>query len=127
MFKKTVYTLLIGILTIALTPSLGLCRRGYYGGHGYYNGGHHHNDGWVWGLGGLVVGSALTAAALQPPPRQVVYGPPTPTYSSYKPDIPPGMCRWERTVLDNYGRVVYNRYGYPVLEYTIGSCQYPPN
>lgn len=129
MLKKIAYSLIVGILTIALSPSVGLCRHGYYGGHGHYHGGHHNNDAWVWwGLGGLVIGSALTAAVLQPPPQQVVYSPPPiPAYSTYKPDIPPGMCRWERTVLDNYGRAFLDQYGRPVLEYPIGSCRYPPN
>lgn len=43
------------------------------------------------------------------------------------PAMPPGMCRWERTVLDSNGRPVLDRYGRPLKEYAIGSCLYPPN
>jgi len=43
------------------------------------------------------------------------------------PQAPPGMCRWERTVLDNRGRPVRDPYGRPLKEYAIGSCQSPPN
>lgn len=45
----------------------------------------------------------------------------------FMPEVPPGMCRWERTVLDSNGRPVLDRYGRPLTEYTIGSCLYPPN
>jgi len=154
MLKKIGYSLVVGIVTISLLPSIGMCwNSGYHGGSGrYYGGGYHggyggyhggyNNNAWAWGLGGLVVGSALTAAVLYQPPRQVVYAypppqvvyappqtvyapAPTPVYAS-KPSIPPGMCRWERAVLDNYGRPILDQSGRPVLEYTIGSCQSPP-
>lgn len=46
--------------------------------------------------------------------------------SAIAPAVPPGMCRWERTVLDNSGRPVLDRYGRPVKEYAIGSCLTPP-
>jgi hypothetical protein len=146
MCKKTIYALIVSLVTTLAVPSIGMCRpAGYHGSPGRYHsgyhrapgryyGGHHgsshHNDAWVWGLGGLVVGSVLAAAFLQyPPPPQAVYGyPPAPTkIYSYKPSIPPGMCRWERTVLDYYGRPVLDQNGRPVMEYTIGSCQSPPN
>ncbi|WP_310599184.1 hypothetical protein [Desulfobulbus sp.] len=42
------------------------------------------------------------------------------------PQAPPGMCRWERTVLDGAGRPVLDRYGRPIKEYAIGSCVSPP-
>lgn len=145
MFRKTAYAVVLGMMTISLMPSIGRCWHSgyyggpgrYYGGYGRYYGSHYNNNAWAWGLGGLVVGSVLTAAVLQnpppsqvvyvaPPPTQVVYAsPPTQVYS-YRPNVPPGMCRWERTVLDNYGRPLLDRKGYPVLEYTIGSCQSPP-
>ena len=151
MFRKTVYALVLGMISISLLPSAGICWTsgyyggGYHGGYGGYHGGYYNNDAWAWGLGGLVVGSALTAAVLYqppppvvyayPPPQQVVYvnpppqqvvnaQPPTQVYS-YKPNIPPGMCRWERKVLDNYGRPLLDQKGHPVLEYMIGSCQSP--
>jgi len=146
MFKKTVYALVISMVLMSTLPTMSLCGHpGYYGRPGPYSGGYHrgpsryyggyhggyyHNDEWVWGLGGLLVGWTLAAAFLQyPPSPPVTYGyppPPTQVYS-YKPSIPPGLCRWERTVLDNYGRAILDQYGKPVLEYTIGSCQSPPN
>lgn len=46
---------------------------------------------------------------------------PTPLYN-YKPDVPPGMCRWERFVLDGYGRPLLDPSGQPVKEYTIAPC-----
>ena len=45
----------------------------------------------------------------------------------FMPAVPPGMCRWERTVLDSSGRPVLDRDGRPLTEYTTGSCLYPPN
>ena len=152
------------MMAVSILPSTGMCwHSGYYGGSGRYYGGHggyygggynrgyggyYNNNAWAWGLGGLVVGSALTAAVLyQPPPPQVVYAYPPPQQVVYaappqqvmyapqqqtavyinKPSIPPGKCRWERTVLDNYGRAVLDQYGNPVLEYTIGECNFRPN
>jgi len=163
MFKKTAFIIALSMMAVSILPSTGMCwSSGYhggsgrhYGGHGgYYGGGYnrgyggyYNNNAWAWGLGGLVVGSALTAAVLyQPPPPQVVYAYPPPQQVVYaappqqvmyapqqtavytnKPSIPPGKCRWERTVLDNYGRAVLDQYGNPVLEYTIGECNFPPN
>jgi len=142
MFRKAVCAIVFILLTISLLPSTGMCWNsgyhggGYHGGYGGYHGGYYNNNAWAWGLGGLVVGSALTAAVLYqppppavyayPPPQQVVYAPaPTQVYAN-KPSIPPGMCRWERAVLDSYGRPILDQRGYPMLEYTIGSCQSPP-
>ena len=50
---------------------------------------------------------------------------PPPVYVS-PPQAPPGMCRWERIVLDNNGRPVLDQSGKPLKEYAIGSCQHPP-
>ncbi|WP_319586668.1 hypothetical protein [uncultured Desulfobulbus sp.] len=50
---------------------------------------------------------------------------PPPVYVS-PPLPPPGLCRWERIVLDNNGRPVLDQTGKPVKEYAIGSCQQPP-
>lgn len=148
MLRKTAYALMIAIVTISLFPSIGMCWRPgnhggpgpYYGGHhygGHYYGGYHGDDAWVWGLSGLVIGAALIAASrpypppqsveyVSPPPRRAIYALPSPPVYAYKPDIPPGMCRWERSVLDNYGRVILDQYGNPILQYTIWSCQSPP-
>jgi len=40
--------------------------------------------------------------------------------------LPPGMCRWERFVLDSSGRPILDQYGRPLKEYAIGSCLAPP-
>lgn len=82
----------------------------------------------LWGLGGLLLGGLLLSAATQDQPAQpeVISQPPPQVYG-YPPPVPPGMCRWERSVLDAYGRNVLDQYGQPVKEYTLGSCQFPPN
>lgn len=121
MFKKTIFALMVVILATSLVPSEGMCWS-RHGGHGY-----HHNDALLWGLGGLVLGSTIVAATYQPPPPQVVYAAPPPPVYGYAPNVPPGMCRWERYVLDGYGRTLLDQRGQPVREYTVGSCQYPPN
>lgn len=95
--------------------------------HGH---GGHGGDAWLWGLGGLALGTAIVATALQPPPpppQQVVYVEPQPVRYVYEPRVAPEMCRWERHVLDGYGRALFDQYGQPVKEYTTGPCQYPPN
>jgi hypothetical protein len=124
MVKKIVLALIIGIMALPLVPSEGMC---WYGrpGYGYYHG-YHHNDALLWGLSGLVVGAAVTTAVLQPPPQRVVYAVPPPAVYTYPPSVPPGMCRWERYVLDGYGRTLLDHYGQPVKEYTIGPCQNAP-
>jgi hypothetical protein len=132
-FKKTALILVLSVMMIPLSPSLGLCGRysssRYYPSH-HSSHGHHGNDALWWGLGGLLLGTFIVAATLQPPPpppAPVVYVPPrTPQVYTYPPYVPPGMCRWERYMLDGYGRMVLDQYGQPVKEYTIGSCQYPP-
>jgi len=131
MTKKMVIGLLVSILAVPfILPATGMAGPGrshYYGHHGHYR--HYHGSGaWLWGLGGLVLGSAIVATAMQPPPPQVVYvaPPPPPVVYSYQPQVTPGMCRWERYVLDGYGRTVSDRYGQPIKEYTTGPCDYPP-
>ena len=132
MFKKTALILVLAILMTPLYPSSGMCWRshssGYYHQSNYYRG-YRGDDAWLWGLTGLILGAVIVAATIQqPPPRRVVYveGPQTPIYA-YPPEVPPGMCRWERYILDDYGRVILDQYGQPVKQYTLGSCQYPPN
>jgi len=120
MVKKTIFALIVGVMAMSLVPSEGMCWYSHH--HGYY-----HNDALLWGLSGLVVGTAITAVALQPPPQQVVYAAPPPAVYAYPPSVPPGMCRWERYVLDGYGRTLLDQRGQPVREYTVGPCQYQPN
>lgn len=131
MMKKLSSVLMIAVLAIPLMPSTGMS---WHGGppppryhHGHHGGG---GDAWLWGLGGLVLGTAIVATALQPPPpppRQVVYVDPQPVSYAYRPQVAPEMCRWERYVLDGYGRTMFDRYGHPIKEYTTGPCTYPPN
>lgn len=122
MVKKTIFALMVVIMATSLVPSEGMCWYSHHGGYGY-----RHNDALLWGLGGLVLGTTLVAATYQPPPPQVVYGAPPPAVYGYAPSVPPGMCRWERYVLDGYGRTLLDQRGQPVKEYTVGPCQYPPN
>jgi hypothetical protein len=128
MVKKTIFALMVVIMATSLVPSEGMCRYAYHGGS--YHGGSHHgyyNDAWLWGVGGLVLGTTIAAVSLQqPPPQTVVYGAPQPAVYAYPPNVPPGMCRWERYVLDGYGRTLLDQRGQPVREYTTGPCQYPP-
>jgi len=127
MVKKTVLAVMVGVLLLSLLPSTGSCwhaepRRHGHGGHG--------DDALLWGLGGLVLGAAVVGAALQPappPPQPVMYVEPQPAAYVYQPRVEPEMCRWERYVLDGYGRTLFDQYGQPAKEYTTGPCQYPPN
>lgn len=125
MVRKTFLALALSLLVAS--PSTGWCRY------------HHGGAALAWGLSGFFLGSALTAAVYRPPPPVVyaygpppayVYGPPPPVYRArvygYAPSVPPGMCRWERYVLDGYGNTVLDYSGRPVKEYTLGSCQQPP-
>jgi hypothetical protein len=117
MGKKTILALVFAALVAPCTPATGWS--------------HHHHAGiaLAWGLTGFFLGSTLAAFAYPPPPP-VVYAAPPPVYrppvTTYVPAVPRGMCRWERYVLDRYGRTMLDPYGYPVKEYTLGSCQYPP-
>lgn len=60
-------------------------------------------------------------AAFDPAPQR-----PRPPIYSYPIEPPPGMCRWERQILDRSGRPVLDRDGQPMREYTIGPCWRPP-
>ncbi|ADW18655.1 hypothetical protein Despr_2517 [Desulfobulbus propionicus DSM 2032] len=62
-------------------------------------------------------------AAFDPSPGAARHG--RPIYLS-PPPVPPGMCRWERQVLDQFGRPVLDQYGQPLREYTIAPCLTPP-
>lgn len=116
--KKTTLALVCCLLVASVTPTAGFS-------HPYHGGG-----GWGWGLAGLIVGTAVVASMASQP--TVVYAAPpapvyvAPSYGYAAPAVPPGSCRWERYVLDGYGRQVLDQYGRPVKEYTVGPCQYPP-
>lgn len=136
--KKTLSILTLCTLVLGLTPSTGLS----WHGHRHYGYNHHHSrhggDGWVWGLSGLILGGMLVAAVTQPvlyppPPPSVAYAPspatsvpPQAEVYSTPPAVPPGMCRWERYILDGYGQPMRDQYGELLREYTLGSCQSPP-
>jgi hypothetical protein len=125
MLKKTAFILAFSVLVIPLHPSVGMSW--HYPHHSHH---HHGDEALWWGLGGLLLGTFIAAATLPPPPPPrppVVYAQPQTQVYSYPPYVPPGMCRWERFMLDGYGRPVLDQYGQPVKEYTLGSCQYPPN
>ena len=135
MRKRLIAGVALSLFALSLYPATGMAwhhpPRSYYHHHG-------HGDDWVWGLTGLLIGGALVAAATQPvvyaaPPSVAAYppysayGPPAQaSVYSYPPAVPPGLCRWERYVLDGQGRALLDAYGQPIREYTIGSCQYPP-
>ena len=135
MKKRLIAGVALSLFALSLYPATGMAwhhpPRSYYHHHG-------HGDDWVWGLTGLLIGGALVAAATQPVvyaapppvaayPPYSAYGPPAQTsVYSYPPAVPPGLCRWERYVLDGQGRALLDAYGQPIREYTIGSCQYPP-
>ena len=135
MKKRLIAGVALSLFALSLYPATGMAwhhpPRSYYHHHG-------HGDDWVWGLTGLLIGGSLVAAATQPVvyaapppvaayPPYSAYGPPAQaSVYSYPPAVPPGLCRWERYVLDGQGRALLDAYGQPIREYTIGSCQYPP-
>jgi len=126
MKKKILGALVCCLLLMPLSPSAGWGRHHHWAGHSHHY--HHGGAALAWGLSGLLLGSVLIASAYNPP-MAVVYAPPPvyqPPVTTYAPAVPPGMCRWERYVLDQYGSVMYDRSGNPIKEYTLGSCQYPP-
>lgn len=133
MTKKLIAGLLVASLSIPLMPDPGMSWHGGPPPPSRYHHRHHHKnssgDAWLWGLGGLVLGSAIVATVMQPPARQAVYAeaPPPPVYAPYPRAYAPEQCRWERYVIDGYGRNVYDHYGQPLKEYTTGPCDYPPS
>ncbi|MDD2464913.1 MAG: hypothetical protein PHI97_13030 [Desulfobulbus sp.] len=120
MMKKTVLALACSLLVVPLVPSVGECHHA------------HGGDALVWGITGLLVGSTLASVSYRPPPEVVYTAPPPPAYPppaysySYAPPAPVETCRWERPVLDGYGRVMLDGYGRPMREYTVGPCNAPP-
>jgi hypothetical protein len=142
MVKKIVIGLLVSMMAAPMIPAMSMAgpRSHSYGhhrsyhrpSHGHYRHHHHGSNAWLWGLGGLALGSAIVATAVQtPPPQQVVYVEqpvytPPPAAYSYPTQVAPGTCRWERNMLNRYGRIVFDQYGQPVKEYATGPCDYPP-
>ena len=131
MSKKTSIVLVFAMVMISIYPSV--CMSSWYAHppsyNHYYHYGHVDKDLFL-GLTALFLGTALLSTFLHQPPQQKVpltYVAPKTRIYTYPPVVPPGMCRWERYILDNYGRMVIDQYGKPVKEYTLGSCQYPPN
>ena len=116
--KKTMLALACCLLVASVAPTAGFS-------HPYHGGG---GGGWGWGLAGLLVGTAVVASVVSQPtvvyaaPPPPVYVTPSSGYAAAPPAAPPGSCRWERYVLDGYGRQVLDQYGHPVKEYTIGPC-----
>ncbi len=121
MLQKRVVLFACCLFLVPLSPTAGQCH-------------HHHGGGaaLVWGVTGFLLGSTLAAASYRPPPTVVYTTPPPPVYPppvtyGSAPYVPAaGSCRWERYVLDGYGRVMLDAYGRPVKEYAVGSCRYPP-
>lgn len=104
MLKKTILVLTLAALPISLTAEA------------HYTSGVEHVD--------ERAASFLSSpfmAAFDPAPQR-----PRPPIYSYPIEPPPGMCRWERQILDRYGRPVLDQYGQPMREYTIGPCWRPP-
>ena len=139
MSTRTVAGLVLSVFVLSLMPTASMAWHHPPRSYSHYGYGHgYHSNDWVWGLTGLLIGGALVAAATQPVvyaapppvaayPPYSAYGPPAQaSVYSYPPAVPPGLCRWERYVLDGQGRALLDAYGQPIREYTIGSCQYPP-
>lgn len=134
MLKRTALVLVVALLFTPLSPSVGLTwyshspgpyyHDRYYYDHGHYD--HYDDDAWLW-VGGILLGTLFLSTMLQPPSPPVYYQQQQTQIYTYPPYVPPGMCRWERYVLDGNGRFVLDQYGQPIKEYTLGSCQFPPN
>ena len=129
MFKKTAFVLVISIVMLTIYPSVSMSWHSYPPRHNHYYHYGHVDEGLFWGMTALFFGTALLSTFLQSSQQQVppAYVAPKTRIYTYPPVVPPGMCRWERYILDDYGRMLLDQYGQPVKEYTLGSCQYPPN
>ena len=118
MIKKTILAVACGLLVVPLAPTAGQC--------------HHHHGGvaLAWGITGFLIGSTLAAVSYRPAPEVVYAAPPPPVYPppayGYAPRVRAETCRWERYVLDGYGRVMMDGYGRPLKEFAVGPCGYPP-
>lgn len=133
MLKRTAFVLLVSMAIAAVNPSVTMAGHSRAPGHHHpqhYYYPSHGDDAFFWGLTGLILGTAFLSVVLQPPVQQVpepYYIVPQVQIYGYPPPVPPGMCRWERYHLDEYGRMILDQYGQPVLEYTLWPCEYPPD
>lgn len=107
MLKQTMLTLGLIVAATPMAPSAGLAH--------YTSGVEHLGERTASFLASPFV------AAFDPAPQS--YQPPV---AAVPPQVPPGMCRWERQVLDAYGRPMLDQYGHPLREFTIAPCQRPP-
>lgn len=146
MKKTTALAFFLGFASLLILPDAAMSR--FYGSLGYspsdnvYLGvsrDFHSRNAEYWGglgsgFGELSLGHIFAPFivdppfAVEPPFSQPAYAPrynSQPVYS-YPPEVPPGLCRWERTVLDGSGWPLLDARGLPVKEYTIGSCTSPP-
>ena len=129
MFKKTAFVLVFAMSMFTIFPSAAMSWHSHPPIYKHYYHYGHVDEDLFWGLTAVFLGTALLSAFLQPPQQQapLTYFAPKTRIYTYPPVVPPGMCRWERYILDRYGKMVLDQYGKPVKEYTLGSCQYPPN
>ncbi|MDO5675052.1 MAG: hypothetical protein Q4G66_09075 [bacterium] len=143
MKKLIVLALPLGLAGLLLLPDAAMSRvsgsLGYSPADNVYLGvsrDFHSRGAAFWGgLGELSLGDIFAPFIVDPPFAldqpfsRTSYAPrynSQPVYS-YPPEVPPGLCRWERTVLDSSGRPLLDARGMPVKEYTIGSCSVAPN
>ena len=141
--KKVIALVLpVGLAGLLLLPAAAMSRvsgsLGYSPADNVYLGVsrdfHSRGTEFCGGLGELSLGHIFMPFVVdppftvEPPFSQPSYAPRYSSQSvySYPPEVPPGLCRWERTVLDGAGWPLLDTRGMPVKEYTIGSCSSPP-
>jgi len=108
MGKKTTIAFTLGIMVLLLWCSTAL---------------PHYSSG-VEGVGERTASFLASPFIAAFDPAPLTYRPPV--YLDASP-VPPGKCRWERSVLDSSGRPVHDQYAKPLKEYMIGPChQQPP-
>ncbi|NLZ17550.1 MAG: hypothetical protein GX087_07435 [Desulfobulbaceae bacterium] len=143
MKKMTAFALTLGFSTLLVLPGSAMGRPYASAGVGYspvnnvHLGAYHSfyaSDAAWGGFGTLSLGDIFVPFIVDPPLAldmpfsQPSYAPgyaSQPVYS-YPPEVPPGLCRWERNVLDANGWPLLDASGMAIKEYTIGSCFSPP-